>query len=322
MNFHGPLRYTYLLWLLSTSQVTAQGGCSGATSPYNQSGLEVTFKNLCGMDIQKTVDFPDATNEDTWAACLDRCVKKAPLCYGLDFRPLGAAQYNCWLMGGKFEESDGKNPGYTVDAAMLDPNLISRLPNDCLTLGLQGCFVKYGPLGGGAPSIRPSSTTTPRTSTQSNRVTPATIATTAITTNAGGDVVTVVSTLVMIISTAVSTASALPTSIPGGLSTGAKAGIGAGVGAIALIAIVIAAVYVLKRRKHRQVDGNVSTYVGENEKIVDDSPHRPGLPELQASRYGPYASRELAGSAPQEKTFAFAPQKQIHEIDGSTRYEK
>lgn len=31
------------------------------------------------MDIQKTVDFPDATNEDTWAACLDRCVKKALL---------------------------------------------------------------------------------------------------------------------------------------------------------------------------------------------------------------------------------------------------
>ncbi|KZM21975.1 uncharacterized protein EKO05_0005040 [Ascochyta rabiei] len=128
----------------------AQGGCRGDTSIYNRNGLTVPFKNLCGKDIQKVVDFLDPTDELTWSDCLDSCVMKAPLCYGFDFTPHGTTDFSCWLMNASFAESDAKTQTYTVDAAMVDPDLVSELSSDCRTLGLQGCFQENGQLGAAA----------------------------------------------------------------------------------------------------------------------------------------------------------------------------
>ena len=322
MYFGTSYRYVHLSWLLLSSPIIAQGGCRGDTSIYNQNGLVVPFKNLCGKDIQKVVDFLDPTDERTWSDCLDRCVMKAPLCYGFDFTPYGTTDFSCWLMNATFSESDAKTQTYTVDAAMLSSDFLAGLPNECRTLGLQGCFQKNGQLGVSTPSVRTSSIAIPQASSQANLVTPATIVTTAITTNAGGEVSTVVLTVVTIVSTTGSTATSSPASTSNGLSTGAKAGLGAGIGAVVLIAGLAAIFCMLKRKKRKQGSDGPPPYLGANEKIVDDEPHRQGVAELQAHQYGPYGSPELAGSAPTGKTFAFAPQEQIHEIGGSARFEK
>lgn len=47
--------------------------------------------------------------------------------------------------------------------------------------------------------------------------------------------------------------STTPSSSSGGLSTGAKAGIGAGVGGVALIALIVLALFLWRRRKQRQI---------------------------------------------------------------------
>lgn len=259
------LRYSCLPWLLVSRSAIAQGGCRGDTSIYNQNGLNVPFKNLCGKDIQKVVDFLDPTDELTWSDCLDRCVMKAPLCYGFDFTPYGTTDFSCWLMNDTFAEGDAKKQAYTVDAAMLSSDFLTRLSNDCRTLGLQGCFQKNGQLSANTSSL----------ASKSN-----------------------------------------------GLSTGAKAGIGAGVGVVALIAISIVVACVLKRRKQKQERGGPAAYSCTNDTLVDDDAHHPGMAELQADRYGLYGSPELEGSAAPMQMFAFVSHKQIHEIDGVSRYEK
>lgn len=320
MAFGVLFRSLFLTTPVLLSLVAAQGGCRGDTSIYNLNGLVVPFKNLCGKDIQKVVDFLDPTDERTWSDCLDRCVMKAPLCYGFDFTPYGMTDYSCWLMNATFSESDATTQTYTVDAAMLSSEFLNSLSSDCKTLGLQGCFQKNGQLGTSTRAVQ-TTAAAGQTSTQPNLVTLATIVTTAVTINAGGEVSTVVLTMITVVSTAAAATTA-PASDSNGISTGAKAGIGAGAGAIALIAILIAVVCVLKRRKRKKNNDNPPTYVGENEKIIDKDPHRRGMAELQAHQYGPYGSPELVGSTPPEKTYAFAAQEQIHKIDGSNRYEK
>lgn len=312
MAFGGLFRSLFQTWSLLSSLVAAQGGCRGDTSIYNLNGLVVPFKNLCGKDIQKVVDFLDPTDERTWSDCLDRCVMKAPLCYGFDFTPYGTTDFSCWLMNATFSESDAVTQTYTVDAAMLSPEFLNSLSGDCKTLGLQGCFQKNGQLGTGT-GITSSATEMPS-------ITSATlVATTAVTTKADGEVSTIVLTMVTIASTTAA-ATAVSTSNSNGLSTGAKAGIGAGAGAIALVAIFLVAVCVLRRRKRKE--RAPLAYEGGNEKVAYNDPHMQGMAELQAQQYGPYGSPELVGSAPPEKAHASAEQDQIHEIDGSSRYEK
>ncbi|KAF9697049.1 hypothetical protein EKO04_004686 [Ascochyta lentis] len=303
---------------------TAQGGCRGDTSIYNQNGLTVPFKNLCGKDIQKVVDFLDPTDELTWSDCLDRCVMKAPLCYGFDFTPHGTTDFSCWLMNATFAESDATTQNYKVDAAILDPELMSGLSSDCRTLGLQGCFQKNGRLSAAVSMTDIISITTFPASSEPTRVTPAIVATTAVMTDAGGKVSTLIMTVVTTLATgaAKSTGTVLPGSSSSRLSTGVKAGIGAGIGAVLLIAILVAILCVLKRRKRKYGSADPPTYESVNEKIFDIDSHQHGATELQAVHHGPYGSPELAGSVPTKDTRVFAPQEQIHEIDGSNRYDK
>jgi hypothetical protein len=112
------LHHACVLQILLNHHTFAQ--CSGPTSTYSfPTGLTVPFQNLCGKDIIVTVDFLPPTNERTWDNCMERCVNKAPLCYGFDFTPLGAAQFNCWLMNASFPASAAAAQSYVVDAAML-----------------------------------------------------------------------------------------------------------------------------------------------------------------------------------------------------------
>lgn len=297
--------------------VAAAQGCRGDASIYTQNGLVVPFKNLCGKDIQKKVDFLDPTDERTWSDCLDRCVTKKPLCYGFDFTPYGTTANSCWLMNATFLESDAVTQTYTVDAAMLSQGFLDGLSSDCTTLGLEGCFKKNGQLG---VSSRPEQTTiaTGQTSTQPNLVTPATIATSTAITDTDGRVSTIVLTTV----TMVSTAAATPASDSKQLSTGATAGIGAGAGAVALIIVLVLAVCILKRRKRAQSNDSSPTYVSENEKMGYSGLYRQDMAELQAYTHGPYGSPELPGSALPKGAPAFAAQEEVHEIDGSSRYER
>ncbi|KAJ8112704.1 hypothetical protein OPT61_g4989 [Boeremia exigua] len=339
MLFGGFFRPLFRLWCLLPSLVTAQEGCHGDTSIYNSNGLVVPFKNLCGKDIMKPVDFLDPTNERTWSDCLDRCVMKAPLCYGFDFTPYGTTAFSCWLMNATFSESDAIAQTRTVDAAMLSPEFLNSMSSDCKTLGLQGCFKKNGQI-----NFLPTTTGTPsESSNRASRI----FTITVLTTKNNGEVVAMTSTILIAVSTAtdatttfasntnglstvtivtvVSTATGPTTTFASntnGLSTGAKAGIGIGVGATVLVIIVIAVVCVLKRRRRRKNLSEPLRYESGNKKMAQDDPSRQGMAELQAQHGGPYGSSELAGTAPSQTKIASSQQEQIYEIDGSTRYEK
>lgn len=144
--------YIWLACLLTiVTHASAQSDsdrCVGnTTTTYHDFNLTVPFQNLCGKDIGAKVDFEDPTFEETWSDCMGRCVKKEPLCYGFDFRPLGATDYeNCWLMNATFDAATAVYPGFVIDAAMLAPDLVEGLDDDCRRLGLRGCFLKNGRL--------------------------------------------------------------------------------------------------------------------------------------------------------------------------------
>ncbi|KAG9185907.1 hypothetical protein G6011_07238 [Alternaria panax] len=198
-------RHLWLMCLLvAITRTSAQDevGCTGNSSIYNDADLVVPFQNLCGKDIGAKVDFMDATDELTWSDCMTRCVKKEPLCFGYDFRPFGAVSKNCWLMNATFDAETAVYPGYVVDAAMLGPGLLTGLSDDCLTLGLRGCFLKNGGI-----QKETASTSLTASSTTSATSTPSTTST------------------IM---------NAVPTK-PKGLSDGARGGIVAGSVAVAVI---------------------------------------------------------------------------------------
>ncbi|KAF2268573.1 hypothetical protein CC78DRAFT_377608 [Lojkania enalia] len=131
---------SWLTWNLIIRTSFAQSGCEANTSTYGQNGLVISFKNLCGRDIAAQVDFPDPTNELTRSDCINRCVEKAPLCYGLDFTRPGTVEFSCWFMNATFPESSALLQSYTVDAAMLSSEFLARLSGDCLIMGLLGCY--------------------------------------------------------------------------------------------------------------------------------------------------------------------------------------
>jgi hypothetical protein len=244
----------------------------------------VPFQNLCGKDITAPVDFLDPTNERTWDNCLERCVNKAPLCYGFDFTPLGAAQFNCWLMNASFPASAAAAQSYVVDAVMLGSAFLDSLGAECRTLGLAGCWRSKGTLGEG---VQVSSTGTLRAASATGAGTTSgaissigTISTTAVGTSASS------------LATAAPSAPPAPASSVG-LSIAAKAGIGGGA-AIAMLLLIVTAIFSLfKRRKRNNV--RETTLSSTPEKLpVAALPHS-GTTELQAQR-GMYADAELQGS--------------------------
>lgn len=133
--------------------------CVGATATYNESGLIVPFENLCGQDITADVDFVDLLKEPSREHCLERCVQKAPMCYGFDYAEDDLQAFNCWLKQSAVN-SGQTNASTRVNAAILMPEILGRLSPDCFSLGLHGCFKKNGQLGVVASSTASGSVAT------------------------------------------------------------------------------------------------------------------------------------------------------------------
>ncbi|OAL50178.1 hypothetical protein IQ07DRAFT_632099 [Pyrenochaeta sp. DS3sAY3a] len=301
---------SWLPWLFLVSRTFAQ--CSGETSVYSSDGLTVPFKNLCGKDITAVVDFMDPTNELTWEDCMGRCVEKQPLCYGFDFTPYGQTNHSCWLMSSTFPESSAQPQSYTVDAAMLTPEYLASLRDDCQSLGLRGCYLSNNRAGVTDDTV--TVTSVPPTAT------PLSVASSVI----AAETPNTISTLSSIISST-STSTSTPGGSPppgqigteGGLSTGAKAGIGVGVAVVALL-LLLGGLFFLKRRKARATDAGQAPYPYSTEKTVYTDPHGRGLAELQGPN-GPYRTAELPSPT---KYDAGARQTGVFEIDGTPRYER
>jgi hypothetical protein len=256
-----------------TTLTFAQSNCKGETSTYDENGLVVPFKNLCGMDIGAVVDFLEATEERSWADCRKRCVEKEPLCFGFDFGT--RFDQMCWLMNASFPESSVVTKG-TIDAAMLMPDFVADLSSDCRKLGLWGCFQKNGQLEAGTISRTAASAT--------NSSTGATLSTSSSTTlsmlpsnMASSKAPTTADTTKM--------ASPELQSDSGSLSTGAKAGIGVGVGVLVLALVLFGGFFILKRRKQPLRD-------------TDRSLPEKTEPAQLAGERGPYDIAELPSTTP------------------------
>jgi hypothetical protein len=284
-------RVRSVILLAFTTTILAQSSsCAGDTSSYPLNGLIIPFKNLCGKDISAAVDFLDPTWETSFGDCMRKCVEKKPLCYGFDYN-LGPMQANCWLMNASFPESattEALNP--RVDAAMLSSEILSGLSEDCKSLGLKGCWSKNGALAAASSTARTS------TSTSTLRVVAA--ATTGLVTSSSGVTTT----------TAPSTTpgTGTPPPVPSnGLSTGAKAGIGAGVGAAALLFIGLAVIVLLKRRRKKSMQEDITqvNHVPEKKPMAEYHPHPhphphpySGTAELPV-QHGLCADAELEGTS-------------------------
>jgi len=278
--------YIWLACLLTLiTHTTAQSDsdtCEGNTTTYHDFNLTVPFQNLCGKDIGAKVDFLDPTFEETWSDCMGRCVKKEPLCYGFDFRPLGATEFeNCWLMNATFDAATAVYPGFVIDAAMLAPDLVEGLDESCETLGLRGCFLKNGRL----EKVTASSTSS----------TPASSAT----------------------STNTNAASTNSKSLP----NGAKGGIAAGIVALAVLVALIIAFVCIRRRKQRArgySSDESAAEVSAHHQIVEMLAHKGSystaeLPcqepaqELEGTEGAkvPIPTSELEGSSPKKPETRF-----------------
>lgn len=278
-------------WIWLAALALAQRDCEkdGETSTYNQRGLVVPFENLCGRDIQAAVDFPDATSEQRRSDCLDRCVRKAPLCCGFDYGPyISPTQNNCWLMNATFAASSATEQTFIADAAMLSTDFLAQLPDNCKTLGLRGCFERNGQIG---TSI--SSSPTPPTSSDhvSTTKTPTAISSDIGASAEGFD----------------------------GLPTSAKAGIGAGVGLVALIAILSGILFLLKRVKRKRRAARSPIIAAEIGREDHGSPYSRGKAEPPIYAHMPPSSPAPAPAYP-AKTVSNV--EQVHEIDGHPRHEK
>lgn len=196
-------------------------------------------------------------------------------------------------MNSTFEASNATYRNFVADAAMLDPNFLAELPQNCQSLGLRGCFEQNGQFGSSTLS---SATPTASSHSASTQDASTTIASTAIPTSSGE-----------------------PTGGSGGLSTGAKAGIGAGVGAIALIAVLSGMLFVLKRVKRNRAAVNPAVPSAEAQQTSygDIDPQHKVEPQTYA--HIETNSPVLATSSPAEQA---SNVEQIHEIDGRARHEK
>jgi hypothetical protein len=283
-------RHLFLFWLWLAAVALAQRDCEkdGNTSTYNQNGLVVPFENLCGKDIEASLDY-FSSSEPRRSDCIDRCVKQAPLCYGFDYTPYTSnSQHNCYLMNGTFKASNATYRNFVADAAMLDPNLATKLPKSCQTLSLRECLEKNVQL-------------VPSASATSNSSSPSTSFPGASPTSSPS-----------------STDSGQLTGGPGGLSTGAKAGIGAGIGLIVLIAVLGGVLLLLKRVKRKRAAANSPVSLAETQQASLGAVY----PENKAGSH--YAHMESGSPAPvPPHPVRPAPDvEQVHEIDGRPRHEK
>jgi len=268
-------------------------GCTGNTTVYEKNNLNATFKNFCGDDIQAAVDMsnsPQATWDDCLDACIESNPLCYGFDYGpfIDW-----TSSNCWLMGKTFPDDSPQPaegissckldtnslPGLSdacpterssysvlcgVDiAGNVILNLAAASMNECLDQcdkntschgvayesgydhGLLNCYLKDSNVG----------TTTTRdyaTISAATKVYSSTQSSTQSTSSAESTSTAVTNTSAQPTSTNTSTAPASDSS-DGGLSTGAKAGIGAGVGVAALVAILAAGFFILRRRKKQKV---------------------------------------------------------------------
>lgn len=293
MLFVPSIQFSCFFGLLLATAALAQRDCEkdGATSTYNQSGLIVPFNNLCGRDIEAALDF-FASPEQRRSDCLDRCVRQVPLCYGFDYGPyVSSSQNNCWLMNGTFPASNATNRNFVADAAMLSPDFLARLPQNCRTLGLRGCFEQNGQL-----DFSTSSSAAPTASSSTQRLS----ATTTPTETPTGSV-------------------QRPGDSGGGLSTGAKAGIGAGIGLAALIAILSGLLFVLKRLKRRRAGAVTQVPSTEAQQTGHGDTYSQHKGESHIYAHMGTNSPGLAAFVPAKPA---AETEQVHEIDGSARHEK
>ena len=173
MLVHSVPNLSFLCLWLSSVALAQQRECDrdGELSFYNQSRLIIPFNNLCGKNITAALDY-GWTPEQRRSDCIDRCVKQAPLCYGFNYTPyIDPFQANCVLMKDLIPASNvTEAQGFVADAAKLDPDFLAQLPDDCKSLGLRGCFEKYGHLGNitaglATPTASLSASTTPGGST-------------------------------------------------------------------------------------------------------------------------------------------------------------
>lgn len=281
---------TCLLTVVTRTSAQDEVGCTGNSSTYNDAGLVVPFQNLCGKDIGAVVDFLDPTDEQTWYDCMTRCVKKEPLCYGYDFRPFGDVNKNCWLMNATFDADTAVYPGYVVDAAMLGPDLLNELSDDCLTLGLWGCFLKNGGIQNETTSTSPAaSSTTSVTSTPS----------------------------------ASSITNAAP-SKSNGLSAGAKGGIVAGIVAVTVMLVGSLVAFVVVRKRKQRVrhapDASAAEVSAQNQRI-ELLAHKGSYSTAELA--SPDSVHELGGSGPDKLPVAMgelmgsSPER--HELSGTEK---
>ena len=169
-----PTLSSLCLWLSSVA-LAQQRECDrdGTTSTYNLGGLTVPFDNFCGENITAALSY-SWTSEQRRSDCIGRCVKKAPLCYGFNYSPyIDLFQANCILMKDSVPASNVTKGDLVADAATLNPEFIAQLPDDCKTLGLRGCFEKYGRLGTGTADLA-TSTASSSSSTTSTTAAPST----------------------------------------------------------------------------------------------------------------------------------------------------
>jgi hypothetical protein len=278
---------SFLCLGLSSVALAQQRECDldGETSTYSQSGLIVRFDNLCGKDFEtSTLDFAHSVQQRR-SDCLERCVRWAPLCYGFDYGPYtDLDKVNCFLRNGFLPASDARQGTWAADSAMLNPDFLAQLPDDCKGLGLRGCFEKYGHLGNGTAGLA-----TPTASSSAS--TTSGVSTTAPP-STGGD----------------------RQQTSEGLSAGAKAGIGAGAGSAALIAILCVVLFVLKRVKRKRATTPYTTVQQSNNGDADS------LHKAEAQIHGCVATGglELAESSP---GMSEADAERFHEIDGRARHE-
>ena len=257
---------------------SAAPGCTGAATIYNTSGLVVPFRNLCGKDISAPADFPDPFVEESFASCLARCVQTKPLCYGFDFRPLYSGEYNCWLKNAEFDERTAVSRDFVADAAMLSPDLLGNMADECKELGLLGCFEKYG---GWRKDQVPSSSSV--ASSASSGVSSASSAVSSMTS-----------------STAATSNTADESK--SGLSTGASAGIGVGVGVVVLGALLFGVVFLLRRKQRARSAnasyGAVEVGSGENPTGYGHGREKSAAPTELYAQHNYQQAAELDGAGP------------------------
>ena len=193
-------------------------------------------------------------------------------------------------MNATFDADTAVYPGYVVDAAMLGPDLLNELSDDCLTLGLWGCFLKNGGIQNETTSTSPAaSSTTSVTSTPS----------------------------------ASSITNAAP-SKSNGLSAGAKGGIVAGIVAVTVMLVGSLVAFVVVRKRKQRVrhapDASAAEVSAQNQRI-ELLAHKGSYSTAELA--SPDSVHELGGSGPDKLPVAMgelmgsSPER--HELSGTEK---